>query len=257
MIKQFKGWRRFLVEAVEGGKTAYFFDFDETLAFDNNPTFLYHLDPGHPRAEPILDASGSPIQRDGEPASGYLIAKITDQRELDKMTKQYEGNPAYLFDYSASEILNDPMLNLEVFKVFSKALHDRNNIVHILTARGDKVVDDIVSYLYELSEPETDVGDEEVEALLDSIEEVISEAYIITLGTGTYGTRNKGEFMVQRFMETPEIKNIVFYEDSLKNLGDARDAFLGAEFTEELDNRFGNAVVYQVDHGQVKVFFSV
>ena len=88
MIKQFKGWRRFLVEAVEGGKTAYFFDFDETLAFDNNPTFLYHLDPGHPRAEPILDASGSPIQRDGEPASGYLIAKITDQRELDKMTKQ-------------------------------------------------------------------------------------------------------------------------------------------------------------------------
>ena len=58
-------------------------------------------------------------------------------------------------------------------------------------------------------------------------------------------------------METPEIKNIVFYEDSLKNLGDARDAFLGAEFTEELDNRFGNAVIYQVDHGQVKVFFSV
>ena len=257
MIKQFKGWRRFLIEAVEGGKTAYFFDFDETLAFDNNPTFLYRLDPEHPRAEKIFDASGGVIIRDGEPASGYLVAKITDQRELDKLTKKYEGDPAYLFDYSASEILNDPMLNLEVFKVFSKALHDRNNIVHILTARGDKVVDDIVSYLYELSEPETDVGDEEVEALLDSIEEVISEAYIITLGTGTYGTRNKGEFMVQRFMETPEIKNIVFYEDSLKNLGDARDAFLGAEFTEELDNRFGNAVIYQVDHGQVKVFFSV
>jgi hypothetical protein len=257
MIKQFKGWRRFLVEAVEGGKTAYFFDFDETLAFDNNPTFLYHLDPEHPRAEKIFDASGSPIIRDGEVVSGYLIAKITDQRELDKLTKKYEGDPTYLFDYSASEILNDPMLNLEVFKTFSKALHDRNNIVHILTARGDKVVDDIVSYLYELSEPETEVGDEEVEALLDSIEEVIREAYIITLGTGTYGTRNKGEFMVQRFMETPEIKNIVFYEDSLKNLADARDAFLGAEFTEELDKRAGNAVIYQVDHGQVKEFFSV
>lgn len=257
MIKQFKGWRRFLIEAVEGGKTAYFFDFDETLAFDNNPTFLYHLDPEHPRAEKIFDASGSPIQRDGEVASGYLIAKITDQRELDKLTKKYEGDPTYLFDYSASEILNDPMLNLEVFKTFSKVLHDRNNIVHILTARGDKVVDDIVSYLYELSEPETEVGDEEVESLLDSIEEVISEAYIITLGTGTYGTRNKGEFMVQRFMETPEIKNMVFYEDSLKNLGDARDAFLGAEFTEELDKRAGNAVIYQVDHGQVKEFFSV
>ena len=230
-----ESWRKFVVEAVST-TTAYFFDFDETLAFDDNPTFLYQLDPD---GQEIYDAEGELTGK-----FGNLIATIDNQVELDHLMKRFGSDPDYYFDFSRSKFVNEPVIISQVMDVFVKQLSSKNNVVSILTARGNDVQDDLFNFI-------------------DSIliekgrnPKLSEKLNLFTLGTGTYGTQNKGEFMVQFYIDNPEIKNIVFYEDSATNLARAVEAFESEKFTKVLSGRNGKVEIFRVEHGTPNSFYS-
>jgi len=230
-----ESWRKFVVEAVNT-TTAYFFDFDETLAFDDNPTFLYQLDPN---GQEIYDAEGEFTGK-----FGNLVASIDNQVELDRLMKKFGSDKDYYFDFSRSKFVNEPTIISQVMDIFVKQLSSSNNVVSILTARGNDVQDDLFNFI-------------------DSIlfekrknPRLAEKLNLFTLGTGTYGTQNKGEFMVQFYLDNPEIKNIVFYEDSETNLARAVEAFENEEFKSVLDSRNGKVEIFRVQHGTPKLFYS-
>lgn len=230
-----QSWKKFLNENVST-RTAYFFDFDETLAFDDNPTVLYHLDPD---GQEIYDAEGEFTGKFGE-----LVATITSQIDLDYFMKNFGNNKDYYFDFSKSKFVNEPIIIADVMDVFVKQLVSKNNIVSILTARGDDVQDDLI-------------------ALVDSIliergknPRMAEKLNLFTLGKGTYGTQNKGEFMVQFYKDNPDIKNIIFYEDSETNLARAVEAFENVEFENLVKQRKGIIEIFRVEHGTPKRFYS-
>jgi hypothetical protein len=239
-------WRQFINEEVAATKTAYFFDFDETLAFDNNPTYLYFLDDGEESQE-IIDAEGNLIidPSTNEPARGRVYKIISDQHALDSMTKKYGDDKRFLFDYSRSKIVNEPTINVAVMNIFLDKLRESDSIVSILTARGSDVQDDLMNLFDELLR------------LKKRSTSVLSDLHIITLGSGEYGTRSKGEFMAQFIKDDPEIKNVVFYEDSETNLAGARVVFQTPEFLEMLESRNGTAKIYKVVEGNPEVYLEI
>lgn len=266
MMKLFEAkWRQFINEEVSPTKTAYFFDFDETLAFDKNPTHLYFLDNEQTAddpiamqlrnskgdAKPIIDAEGGDIfdPSTNESAFGWLYQVIDDQHTLDKMTKQFDNEQnrhRFFFDYSRSRIVNEPTINVRVMNIFLNKLQDsQNNTVCILTARGSDVQDDLMNLFDDLlRQKKRDTS-------------ALSDLHIFTLGSGEYGTRSKGEFMAQYYRENPEVQNVAFYEDSETNLAGAKAAFENPEFRMMLEERGGNAVIYKVVHGDPQVYLTV
>ena len=230
-----ESWRKFVVEEVST-TTAYFFDFDETLAFDDNPTFLYQLDPD---GQEIYDAEGELTGK-----FGNLIATIDNQVELDRLMKRFGSDPGYYFDFSRSKFVNEPTIISQVMDVFVKQLSSSSNVVSILTARGNDAQDDLFNFIDSI--------------LIEKRKNprLAEKLNLFTLGTGTYGTQNKGEFMVQFYLDNPEIKNIVFYEDSETNLARAVEAFENEEFKSVLDSRNGKVEIFRVEHGTPKQFYS-
>ncbi len=265
MMKLFEAkWRQFINEEVSSTKTAYFFDFDETLAFDKNPTYLYFFDNEQTADDPIakqlqskeepslvFDAEGGEIidPSTGEQAAGWVYQVIEDQHTLDKMTKQFDNDQnrhRFFFDYSRSRIVNEPTINVRVMNIFLNKLQDsQNNTVCILTARGSDVQDDLMNLFDDLlRQKKRDTS-------------VLDQLHIFTLGSGEYGTRSKGEFMAQYYRENPEVQNVAFYEDSETNLAGAKAAFENPEFRMMLEERGGNAVIYKVVHGDPQVYLTV
>jgi hypothetical protein len=266
MMKLFEAkWRQFINEKVATSKTAYFFDFDETLVFDKNPTHLYFLDNEQTTndpiamqlrnskedAKPIIDAEGGDIfdPSTNEPAFGWLYQVIDDQHTLDKMTKQFDNDQnrhRFFFDYSRSRIVNEPTINVRVMNIFLNKLRDsQNNTVCILTARGSDVQDDLMNLFDDLlRQKKRDTS-------------VLSDLHIFTLGSGEYGTKSKGEFMAQYYRKNTEVQNVAFYEDSETNLAGAKAAFENPEFRMMLEKRGGNAVIYKVVHGDPQVYLTV
>lgn len=265
MMKLFEAkWRQFINEEVSSTKTAYFFDFDETLAFDKNPTYLYFFDNEQTADDPIakqlqskeepslvFDAEGGEIidPSTGEQAAGWVYQVIEDQHTLDKMTKQFDNDQnrhRFFFDYSRSRIVNEPTINVRVMNIFLNKLQDsQNNTVCILTARGSDVQDDLMNLFDDLlRQKKRDTS-------------VLDQLHIFTLGSGEYGTRSKGEFMAQYYRENPEVQNVAFYEDSETNLAGAKAAFENPEFRMMLEDRGGNAVIYKVVHGDPQVYLTV
>ena len=266
MMKLFEAkWRQFINEEVSSTKTAYFFDFDETLAFDKNPTYLYFLDNKQTAddpiamqlrnsegdAKPIIDAEGGSVldPSTNKSAFGWLYQVIEDQHTLDEMTKQFgnkQNRHRFFFDYSRSRIVNEPTINVRVMNIFLNKLQDsQNNTVCILTARGSDVQDDLMNLFDDLLRQNR------------KNTSVLSDLHIFTLGSDEYGTRSKGEFMAQYYRENPEVQNVAFYEDSETNLAGAKAAFENPEFRMMLEERGGNAVIYKVVHGDPQVYLTV
>jgi len=257
-------WRQFINEELAATKTAYFFDFDETLAFDKNPTYFYFFDNEQTKEDPIasqlrsskgqssevIDAEGNAIldPTTNEPARGWVYKIITDQHALDAMTKQYDNDAnrhRFFFDYSRSKIVNEPTINVRVMDIFLNKLQNPNNVVCILTARGSDVQDDLMNLFDDLLRSKK------------RNTEALSRLHIFTLGSGEYGTRSKGEFMAQFVKGDSEIQNVIFYEDSETNLAGSRVAFESPEFRDVLESRDGTAVIYKVVHGSPEVYLSI
>jgi hypothetical protein len=257
-------WRQFINEELAATKTAYFFDFDETLAFDKNPTYFYFFDNEMTKEDPIasqlvsskgqssevIDAEGNAIldPTTNKPARGWVYKIITDQHALDAMTKQYDNDAnrhRFFFDYSRSKIINEPTINNRVMDIFLNKLQSSENVVCILTARGSDVQDDLMNLFDDLLRSKK------------RSTEALSRLHIFTLGSGEYGTRSKGEFMAQFLDDDPEIQNVVFYEDSETNLAGAKAAFQNPSFLDVLESRGGSAVIYKVVHGDPEVYLSI
>ena len=132
-------------------------------------------------------------------STGFIIAthketdeelKITTQEEYDelKVTDKYD------FDFSNLALITDPTEIIPITKQLRKDIKNPNAQILILTARTGDVQDEIHLYL-------------------ESIKIDSSDVIII----GCSGC-DKGEFVERMIEHSPEIKTIVFYDDSQENV---------------------------------------
>jgi len=141
-------------------------------------------------------------------SEGFIIArhketgeeqKITTQEEYDqlKVTEEYD------FDFSNLSKITDPVEIVPITKKLRSDLRKPNTQVMILTARQPEAEDEIQIYL-------------------DSIQ--IDPVNMIIIGCSGC---DKGQFIENLMEISPQVKNIIFYDDSqenIQNLLRSRDA---------------------------------
>jgi len=136
---------------------------------------------------------------------GNKVQTITTQEEYDK----WEGAPEIQsgelkFDYSNLDDITNPTEIIAITDVLRHRTSDSRTQVMIVTARSSKSEDDIHRYL-------------------DAIDVPTNDIYIKGMGDEGLG-RGKGGFIFSILEEFPNIREVEFYDDSMKNITDVNAA---------------------------------
>ena len=136
---------------------------------------------------------------------GNKVQTITTQEEYDEWEDAPEIQSGELtFDYGGLDNIINPTEIVTITDIMRNRSADSATQVMVVTARSSKTEDDIHRYLEAISIPTDDL-------------------YVKGMGDEGLG-RGKGGFIFSILEEFPDIREVEFYDDSMKNITDVNAA---------------------------------